>query len=337
MISKISCRYIFTAFTIVTTLLVFNKLGAHEIRPAYLEINELSENLYAVKWKLPVLQGRIPLIQPELSNTSGISNLKEDQNSLALVQTYQLTTSSSIGGSKLQFTNLEKTLIDVVVNINLLSGEKFMFLVQPNRPQIVIPASQASWQVARTFGILGIEHILFGWDHLLFVLALVLLIRDKIQLLKTITAFTIAHSLTLIGTSMQWMSLPAAPVETIIALSVVFVAREIVMVYKGKESITQRRPWLIAFTFGLLHGFGFAGALSEIGLPEHALFSALLSFNLGVEAGQIIFVIFIVFLTILINKMFRLRNIQLYNKLIGYGIGSIASFWFLTRLFDIVA
>ena len=311
-------------------------LLSHEIRPAYFEIREVAEQQFQVRWKLPVLQGRVPLIEPQFSISHQITDQSERLTDVAMTQTFLLQTINPLHGTKVEFSNLEKTLIDVVVSIDFLSGEKHILLVQPDHPSVIIPVHRNSWQVARTFGILGIEHILLGWDHLLFVLALVLLIENWVKLVKAVTAFTIAHSITLIGTSLQMMSLPSAPVETVIALSVVFLAREYVMYRRGKESITRNHPWVIAFSFGLLHGFGFAGALSSIGLPEHALFSALLSFNLGVEIGQLLFIAMIVSLSWIFNKALKMTVPSWSNLAMGYAIGSIASFWFVTRLFDIV-
>jgi len=160
----------------------------------------------------------------------------------------------------------------------------------PERPRFVIAGVQSGWEVAWTYFLLGVDHILFGYDHLLFVFALILLINDFWALAKTITAFTLAHSVTLAGASLGYFSLPQKPVEATIALSIAFVASELVNQRPGERRLSESYPWVVAFAFGLLHGFGFAGALKETGLPQTDVPVALLTFNLGVEAGQLLFV-----------------------------------------------
>ena len=171
-----------------------------------------------------------------------------------------------------------------------MDGTTQTIRVTPASPEFVIEASPGHWEVARTYLGLGVEHILLGFDHLLFVLALLVLVRGGKRIVLTVTAFTVAHSITLVAATLGWVALPGAPVEATIALSIVFLAREIAMVWRGHASLTERMPWLVAFVFGLLHGLGFAGALAEIGLPQNAIPLALLCFNVGVEVGQLLFV-----------------------------------------------
>lgn len=317
-------------------LIVVGDLSAHEIRPAYLEIKEDSINSYSVFWKVPLLDGRVPDIYPIFEDPNDFIEGKSTSTFQAQTTFYNLRTQKDIGGSQVSIHNLEKTLIDAIVRFERSSGEIHTFLIQPSSSKAIIPTSSNVWQIARTFGILGIEHILLGWDHLLFVLGLLLLIKSRSLLITTITAFTIAHSITLILSSLGHVSLPSAPVETVIALSVLFLGREYVMEQKGEESLTARKPWLIAFIFGLLHGFGFAGALSDIGLPNHALFSSLLSFNLGVEIGQIAFVGILILFYHLFKRVLRPAILPTVKIIPGYIIGGIASFWFIGRLLDIV-
>jgi hydrogenase/urease accessory protein HupE len=195
----------------------------------------------------------------------------------------------------------------------------------------VVEALPGTWQVARTYLALGVEHILAGIDHLLFVFALLLLVKGTNRLIATITAFTIAHSLTLAAATLGWVHVPAPPVEAAIALSIVFLAVEIIRSQRGTIVLTQQFPWIIALIFGLLHGFGFAGALSEVGLPQSAIPVALMCFNIGVEIGQLIFVASVIAL------MKILRHLQ-FNwpasaKIIPpYLIGSCAAFWVIQRL-----
>ena len=247
---------------------------------------------------------------------------------------YEMKCTTDLGGSKIVIDNLERTLIDVVVRMERKSGEMHTFMIQPDKPFGIVPTQSSSLQVMSTFGILGIEHILFGWDHLLFVLGLLLLIRRRSLLLITITSFTLAHSITLALSSLGKVSLPSAPVETVIALSVIFLAHEYLS--DQEESLTARYPWSIAFIFGLLHGFGFAGALSEIGLPRHALTASLFSFNVGVEVGQLLFVVAIYILYRALKFVTRPPILENVQKFSAYFIGCIASFWFIERLYGIV-
>jgi len=320
---------------VICLLAIHHVAMAHEIRPAYLEIKETSTHQYDVIWKVPLLNQRIPDLTPTLSGGK-LTMLQERQIVQAFQRHYQLETADGIGGLTLRIERLEETLIDALVNIQLLSGEQYSLLIQPSRPSVVIPVSTSRWQTAMTFGVLGIEHILFGWDHLLFVLGLFLIIKSRTLLLMTITGFTIAHSITLVLSSLGHVTLPTAPVETVIALSVVFLAREYLCALKGETSMTLRYPWIVAFTFGLLHGFGFAGALSSIGLPQHALTSALVAFNLGVELGQVLFIGLLLVITWSLSQL-KWRRTPWISAGPGYAIGSLASFWFITRLLDIVA
>jgi hydrogenase/urease accessory protein HupE len=176
---------------------------------------------------------------------------------------------------------------------------------------------------------LGIEHILLGFDHLLFVLALLILVPNMHMLLWTVTSFTLAHSLTLAAATLGLVHVPQQPVEAVIALSILFVAMEIVHWRQGRPGITRRMPWLVAFTFGLLHGFGFAGALSDIGLPEHAIPLSLLFFNLGVEAGQLMFIAAVLLAWAVLG---RINWPQWAWRVPVYMIGSLAAFWTLERI-----
>ena len=193
----------------------------------------------------------------------------------------------------------------------------------------LITASESWSEVASTYSLLGIEHILLGFDHLLFVLALLLLVPNMRMLLWTITAFTVAHSLTLAAATLGWADVPQQPVEAVIALSILFVAMEIVHWKQGHPGITRRWPWLVAFTFGLLHGFGFAGALNEIGLPEHAIPLALLFFNLGVEAGQLMFIAAVMLAWALLK---RISWPDWVWRVPVYSIGALAAFWTIERI-----
>ena len=191
-----------------------------------------------------------------------------------------------LAGKRIEFPGLQLTITDVLVRMKTLDGRDSTTLIRPAQPWFEPAAASSKLQVAGTYLRLGVEHILGGIDHLLFVLALLILVKGWKRLIGTITAFTLAHSLTLAAATLGFVHVPSAPVEASIALSIVFVAAEIVHGRQGRPGLTARWPWVIAFTFGLLHGFGFAGALSEVGLPQNAIPVALLFFNIGVESAN---------------------------------------------------
>jgi hydrogenase/urease accessory protein HupE len=221
-------------------------------------------------------------------------------------------------------------MVDVLVRISLTDGRVVSRLLRPDAPSFVF-GKETAGPAAGGYFVLGVEHILSGIDHLLFVLALVLIVRGVGLLVKTITAFTIAHSITLALATLGFVKVPSAPVEAVIALSIVFVAAEIVRARRGEHGLTERAPWLVAGTFGLLHGFGFAGALAQVGLPQNDIPLALLFFNLGVEAGQLAFVAAVLAVLALVRR----ANITFprWTPLVPpYAIGSIAMFWVIQRL-----
>ena len=221
--------------------------------------------------------------------------------------------------------------MDVLVQINLLDESSYTLLLQPDNNQVVIPKEPSKWEVIRLYILLGVEHILIGIDHLLFVLGLLLLVKGIKPLIQTITAFTLAHSITLGIATFDLMTVPQAPVEAVIALSIVFLAREYIGVKEGKESLTAKFPWIVAFTFGLLHGFGFAGALSDIGFPQKEVPLALFTFNIGVELGQLIFIGIVLALSKIIQKI----NLSLPKwswRILPYAMGIVAAFWLVERV-----
>jgi hypothetical protein len=183
---------------------------------------------------------------------------------------------------------------------------------------------------------IGFEHILLGVDHLLFVLGLIWLVRSPYMLVKTITSFTVAHSITLAAATLGWVGVPERPVNAAIALSIVFVGVEIIKLQRGETSFTIRHPWVVAFAFGLLHGFGFSSALTKLGLPQDSILLALLSFNVGVEIGQLTFV-FVVLAVQWAHRALEVRFHPRLNPLPAYAIGVIAMFWFLGRMNMIVS
>ncbi len=310
---------------------IIAKGWSHEIRPAYLQIVQIDSNTYEVYWKVPRMGDKVPKINPVFPPFFTIEELnRPNQIPGSVIYSYKIYSDKPLQGNILTIEGLNKTLIDVLVTIEYLDGQKATFMLQPDKDSSVIPGKTSTIDVIKTYTNLGIEHILFGIDHLLFVLALIIITMGKWKIIKTITAFTLAHSITLSLATLGYVNFPTPPVEAVIALSIVFLAVEIVNNQNGKETLTSKKPWLVAFTFGLLHGFGFAGALSNIGLPQQDIPFALAFFNIGVEIGQIAFVIVVlVFIKFL---SFKKDWPVFLKKIPAYTIGSLAAFWMVERI-----
>lgn len=320
-------------YKIILSILLINYsfLQAHEIRPAYLEIKQITDTTYSVLWKIPLISNKSPKLDPVLPTGFDLHQQQESFLPDAYIRKYEGLYTNSLNGKTIAIKGQELTLMDVLVQIHLLDESSYTLLLQPDQPQATIPIEPSKWEVVKLYIFLGIEHILLGIDHLLFVLGLLLLVQGIGPLIKTITAFTVAHSITLGAATFNLISLPSAPVEAVIALSILFLAREYISVKEGKESLTAQYPWVVAFTFGLLHGFGFAGALSEIGFPQKEVPLALFTFNVGVELGQLLFIALVYLLLFLWRKL----NISLPNKawrVVPYAIGTVASFWLVERV-----
>jgi hydrogenase/urease accessory protein HupE len=311
--------------------------AAHELRPAYLELTEIAPGQFAVLWKVPAAGDRrlgLYLRLPE--NCRNLSEPIAAIENAAYFERWKVTCDGGLKGQTITIDGLRSTLTDVLARIAWADGSTEVERLTPEQPSLTLKGAQTVWEVARTYFMLGVEHILGGIDHLLFVLALMLLIRDPWMLVKTITAFTLAHSITLTGAALGYLSLPQAPVEAVIALSIAFVARELILMKSGERRLSEAYPWAVAFSFGLLHGFGFAGALKEIGLPHGDVPLALFTFNLGVEAGQLMFVAAMLALYRTASLMTRLPLPPLRTAM-AYGIGAAATFWLLTRIGAFIA
>jgi hydrogenase/urease accessory protein HupE len=318
---------------LIIILLTVSKRGwTHEIRPAYLEIREIGFDRVTVFWKQPVSGESGIYLTPVLS--SGWLNDTTSINSssgIALIRQWNIKTKRSIAGQTITINGLKNTITDVLVNITFRDGTNLIRIIRPSDPTLLIEKSEHSTLPVYDYLRLGIEHILFGIDHLLFVLALILIVSGKKRLFKTITAFTLAHSITLAAATLGWVHIPSAPVEAVIALSIIFLAVELVHYYRGEPVFSSQYPWVVAFIFGLLHGFGFAGALASVGLPEHDIPLALLLFNVGVETGQILFILCVMLIIWLIHK--TIKNIPAWTRWIPpYTIGCMATVWFFQRL-----
>ena len=303
--------------------------SAHEVRPAYLEVTETTPGTYAVTWKQPVLDGRRLKLDPVFPEGCDREHERADAAGGTLVQRWEMQCDLSTG--QVEIAGLERTLTDAFVRVDRLTGDDLSAVLRPGALQLDL-ASPTGAPTATYFRI-GVEHILFGFDHLLFVLGLVLLVRPR-QLLATVTAFTLAHSLTLAAASLGGITLPGPPVEIVIAMSIALLGAETIYRSRGRETLSQRKPWLIAFGFGLVHGFGFAGALAEIGLPKGAEVLALLLFNLGVEVGQVAFVGAVLLLVLLAVRLARLP-LAPARIIAAYAIGITGAYWAVERIVNV--
>jgi hydrogenase/urease accessory protein HupE len=318
---------------VLVLLLLATGSAAHESRPGYLELMEAAPGTYALNWKVPRLGSQALAIAPELPEHCGdaVPPVQAITTDGLIVRRTLDCGNLGLEGQEIRIDGLSASITDVLARVTLASGETQTVILKPDKPAFVVASQQSTGSVFAAYLTLGIEHILFGIDHLLFVLGLLLLVNGLGLLVKTITAFTLAHSITLGAAALDLVRVPQAPVEAVIALSILFLATELVKQRRGQIDIAERQPWLVALTFGLLHGFGFAGALAEIGLPQSAIPLALFSFNLGVEVGQLLFV----FTALLaIAGLQRLPQAwPAWAELIpAYGIGCIAAFWCIQRV-----
>ena len=310
---------------------------AHEVRPAYLEIKETAPGQFNVLWRTPVLAGmRLPvaLKLPDELRSLKEPSIQELADSI-VERRWVDAGANSLAGKRIEFPGLQLTITDALVRVQTLDGTQTTTLVHPSQPWVEVAGSQRWWEGAIAYLSLGIEHIWGGIDHLLFILALMILVKGTRRLVATVTAFTIAHSITLAGATLGFVRVPQQPIEAAIALSIVFVACEIVHARQGRQGWAERWPWVVAFTFGLLHGFGFAGALNAVGLPQTAIPVALSFFNVGVEVGQLLFIAAV--LGIMALGRFFIRRAAIPQptwawRVAPYSIGSVAAFWMIQRI-----
>jgi hydrogenase/urease accessory protein HupE len=304
---------------------------AHESLPVYLGIAEAAPGSFEVTWRIPATQGRPPDLSPSFPpqcESAGAPNLLPVPG--ALTGRWMIRCKPpGLTNQIVTIRGLDRTVLDALVRVSFADGREVTRVLHAKAPSFTVDAPR-SIDVGGYFR-LGVEHILFGVDHLLFVTGLVLIVRRAVRLAETVTAFTVAHSITLAAASLGFVHVPSAPVEATIALSILFLARELVRMGRGEATVTARYPWVVAFTFGLLHGFGFAGALAGIGLPKHDIPLALLMFNLGVEAGQLAFVALLLLLREGLRRADRLIPAAA-ARLPAYGIGGAAGFWLIQRL-----
>jgi len=316
----------------IVGILLPGLLWAHEIRPGYLEIKENTDHSLQIIWKQPTTgEYSIPL-HPVISTGWMMDSLAAiSQTESYLIKRWQIPAiHESLDKQIIKIDGLEKTMTDVLVQVILLNDVSFTYLVKPIQPFVKLDLSNPEppvWQYIQ----LGIYHIWSGFDHLLFVLGLLLLVKKRSRLIWTITAFTVAHSITLALATLHIINVSASFTETAIALSIVFLAVELLRHYKGINGFAYHFPWLVSFLFGLLHGLGFASALQDVGLPENNIPLALFLFNVGVEAGQLAFVFVMLFLMAGIRRT-KFQFPQWSYKLPAYMIGTMAMYWFIERL-----
>jgi hydrogenase/urease accessory protein HupE len=306
---------------------------ADDFRPGYLELRQQDAETYDVFWKVPA-QGDNLRLGIYVVFPADAVNLSEPRGTFhagTYSERWRLKRPGGLVGQTVRIEGLPSSITDVLVRVERSDETAQVTRLLPSSPSFVVEPSAGAGEVTRTYLVLGVQHILLGVDHLLFVLALLLVVKGLRRVVATLTAFTIAHSITLAAATLGLVHVPGPPVEAVIALSIIFVAAEIVHGIQGRPGLTARWPWVVAFTFGLLHGFGFAGALSEIGLPQNAILLALFFFNIGVELGQLLFVGAFAIGAMLVTRagIFWPRWMEVAP---AYAIGSIAMFWVLQRV-----
>lgn len=311
---------------------------AHEARPMTVHVTEQAEGELTVDWRVPVSE---LLMEPPSVWIEGPCEASDAVISIgqgvATFYKQAYTCTGPIAGATvhLDFGPINPGVF-TLIRVQLQSGENHTALVPPGETEYIIPEAEDRWGIARDYTVMGILHIWEGVDHLLFVLCLLFIARTFKRTVTTITGFTIAHSITLVATTLGWVHLPVPAVEASIALSVAVVAAEIA---RGRyNTLTYRYPVTVSSTFGLLHGFGFASVLREIGLPQTELPMALLTFNIGVEIGQIVFVAALFILLIIVTRITNAKDGHIpLERTAAYIAGSIAAYWTIERITGFVA
>jgi len=334
---------------LLSLVLCSHAVFAHRLSPAFFGLTETAANVFQVQWKVSISGGLAATLEPQVPGGCSLSAavrsyVVEDVR----LQHAEMTCAEGLAGRELEVDGLPLTQTDVLLRVDYLDATAFNHRLTPDAPRVVIPERASSLDVIQTYLVLGTEHILMGIDHLLFVLALLLLVRGLGRLVMTVTAFTVAHSITLGAATLGFVRVPSAPVEATIALSILFLASELARrrIADARvsaqppqslqtEDLMVRFPWIVAFSFGLLHGFGFAGALSDVGVPAHAVPLALLFFNVGVEIGQLLFIAGVLMLGWIIRRA-TLPVPAWWPRATAYGIGVVAAFWVCERTLAIL-
>lgn len=311
------------------------RVQAHALDPGYLELTSLPGDRWRVTWRVPDVDGQpMPLAARLPEGCAGTASPPPVFDGRAWVSGWIATCSAGLAGGEIAIEGLERTRTDTLVRYELAPGVPRIHRLTATDPAFTVPADAGLPEIVASYVGLGVMHILGGIDHLLFVLALLLLVRDRARLLWAVTAFTLAHSITLAAASLGWLRVPPPPVEAVIALSIVFLAYELTLPPAQRDRLAERFPWTVSFAFGLVHGLGFAGALREIGLPDGDIPLALLSFNIGVELGQLLFIAAVLALGLAATRLIPVlgRNGATFSRATGYAIGTIAAFWVIERV-----
>lgn len=315
--------------------------SAHEVRPALLQIVERAPGTYDVTWKQPAVGDLVLRLNPRLS--SGALAGPPTAESLSpgfRIRVWRVRGGAPLDGQTVEVEGLAQSLTDVIVRVTTADGRTLDAVIRPSRPSLRLELSGPAGAAVPTYLRLGVEHILGGVDHLLFVLGLLLLIGPGWPLVKAITAFTAAHSVTLALAALGYISFPAATIEALVALSILFLAVELARPPDAPPTLARRQPWLIAFAFGLLHGMAFAGALAHVGLPAQAAPQALFLFNAGVEIGQLGFIgaVLLAGLAVRpIRRRWRGRAPRWAGAAPVYGLGGLSAYWLIERALAAVA
>jgi hydrogenase/urease accessory protein HupE len=311
--------------------LLAGAVAAHPIRSGYLEVARLAPEEYRVRWTMPLIEPGLPELDPVFDRRCAPLAAPVDVVAVGrLARSWTMRCAGGLGGTRLAVPGLAAAHADLLLRV-VDGATTTMARLTPSTPAFNFATERAMGGVIGTYLVLGIEHILLGADHLLFVLGLLLLVRDRWTLVKTITAFTLAHSITLAAATLGYVHVPGPPLNAAIALSILFLGVEVVRASRGEVGFGVRRPWALAFAFGLLHGLGFATGLADLGLSRGELPLALFLFNVGVEAGQLLFVA----LVLLLERAFRLLEIAWPRPmplLPAYLVGSLGAFWSIDRI-----
>lgn len=327
----------FNSLLLLFLLFATTSVIAHESRPFLLEIKEIQSDTYSVLWKSPeggLMKGKLYPVFPKscAEKTSAASDL-----SYARVSNQLLYCEGGLAGKSISVHGLDLNIgISAFVRISFLSGQTHTKILLNISPEYLVPEKENKATIIRSYTVLGMKHIAFGADHLLFIICLMILVQNYKLLLWTITGFTIAHSISLAASVLSLVRLPTAYVECCIALSIVFLAADIVR--GNRQCLSYRLPFLVSSFFGLFHGLGFANVLMELGLPQTELGLGLLFFNLGVELGQIAFILLILSLGLIVRLIrqhisWRDRGLKWYQeRVLSPAIGCVAAFWVIQRL-----
>jgi len=330
--STIMKNFLTFVFLPMGILFALNAHG-HESQPGRLDLRQIAEDRYEVIWRAPIYYGRPHPARLELPQ-DWQDMAEPTERRLPDSQVFRRIVAVGDGGvegSVLRFQRLESTITDVFVRLNRLDGTVMTAVARPSKPYVQLRGERSLATMAADYIGLGFHHILQGIDHLLFVMGLLLIVKSRAILVKTVTAFTVAHSITLAIATLGYARVPIPPLNAAVALSILFLGPEIVRSWRGETSLTIRFPWVVAFCFGLLHGFGFASGLTTTGMPKSELLPALLFFNLGVEMGQLAFV----FTALALVRSFKILDVRWprWAELApGYAVGSFGAYWTIQRL-----